>query len=231
MKPDDAGAITDPSVPQPPSTDSTAESTALTLPGNKALMDKLKTELGGSILPLIAQHQVPTQTLDELIEQLEGDQKTEAELMRAVVTGTDSEGVVKGFPDNITSEQLNHVMSFATDAQLETVFSNANNANKMVELLGDDSTSSSKTAILKRLQSRPQLAALLMKQVPDQSSTAATTVEAQMEELADAGATTGAQKLNFFKQLGSVAQQHVMSQLQDDQVASCWECPSRGWFW
>ena len=59
-----------------------------------------------------------------------------------------------------------------------------------------------------------------MKQVPDQSSTAATTVEAQMEELADAGATTGAQKLNFFKQLGSVAQQHVMSQLQDDQVAS-----------
>ena len=125
--------------------------------------------------------------------------------------GHDSEGVVKGFPDNITSEQLNHVMSFATDAQLETVFSNANNANKMVELLGDDSTSSSKTAILKRLQSRPQLAALLMKQVPDQSSTAATTAEAQMEELADAGATTGAQKLNFFKQLGSVAQQHVMS--------------------
>ena len=52
MKPDDAGAITDPSVPQPPSTDSTAESTALTLPGNKALMDKLKTELGGSILPV-----------------------------------------------------------------------------------------------------------------------------------------------------------------------------------
>ena len=37
--------------------------------------------------------------------------------MRAVVTGTDSEGVVKDFPDGITSEQLNHVMSFATDAQ------------------------------------------------------------------------------------------------------------------
>ena len=203
-------------------------------------------------------------------------------LMKAVINGQSI-----NFPEGTTPSEINHVMNYATDAQLEAFFSKPNNANQMAKLFGtsevqllndisandkkiaslekkiglkrasrkksikkakeieklgkqigslkkhgaelkneldatgsDFNTALDKKAILQRFQSRPQLAALIMANSPSQSNRGTDGLRGMVAGMADAGLATGDVNISFFKQLGAVAQNHVMGQLPDDQVAS-----------